>query len=81
MTLGVIPDELAARFWWKEEWRILPVIEVHDQHAACRGSLPSEDAAPVLLFSLVVSGQLELRRIDGWRKIGSVLSQHTAVAA
>jgi hypothetical protein len=28
----------------------------------------------VLLFRLVVSGQIELRRIDGWRKIAAVLS-------
>ena len=34
-----------------------------------RGSLPSEDAAVVLLFSLVASGQIRLRRIDGWQKI------------
>jgi len=37
-------------------------------------------AAEVLLFSLVVSGQIKLRRIDGWRKIGSVLSQDSAAA-
>jgi transposase-like protein len=46
-----------------------------------QGSLPSEDAAVVLLFGLVASGQIKLRRIDGWRKIAAVLSQHTAVAA
>ncbi len=46
-----------------------------------QGSLPSEDAAVVLLFSLVASGQIQLRRIDGWRKIAEVLSQHTPVAA
>jgi len=46
-----------------------------------QGSLPTEDAALVLLFSLVLSGQIKLRRIDGWRKIAAVLSQHTAVAA
>ena len=44
-----------------------------------QGSLPSEDAALVQLFSLVASGQIGLRRIDGWRKIGAVLS--TPVAA
>ena len=32
-----------------------------------QGALPSEDAALVLLFSLVASGQIKLRRIDGWR--------------
>jgi len=43
--------------------------------------LPGEDAALVLLFSLVTSGQIKLRRIDGWRKIAAVLNQRTAVAA
>ncbi len=46
-----------------------------------QGSLPTEDAALALLFSLVASGQIRLRRIDGWRKIAAVLSRHTAVAA
>ena len=33
---------------------------------ACnQGSLPSEGAALTLLFGLVVSGQIKLRRIDG----------------
>ena len=56
-------------------------------HGECRrrvktqGSLPSEDAALVLLFSLVASGQNKLRRIDGWRKIATVLSQRAAGAA
>ena len=46
-----------------------------------QGSLPSEDAALVLLFSLVVSGQIKLRRIDGWQRIAAVLRQRTQVAA
>jgi hypothetical protein len=46
-----------------------------------QSSLPTEDAALVLLFSLVASGQIKLRKIDGWRKIAAMLSQHTAVAA
>ena len=46
-----------------------------------QGSLPTEDAALVLLFSLVASGQIKLRKIDGWQKIGAVLNQHTALAA
>ena len=50
-------------------------------NAGTQDSLPSEDAALVLLFSLVVSGQIKLRRIDGWRKIAAVLSHHTAAVA
>jgi hypothetical protein len=34
-----------------------------------------------LLFSLVASGQIKLRRIDGWRKIAAVLSQQHSVAS
>ena len=40
-----------------------------------QGSLPTEDAALVLLFSLVASGQIKLRRIDGGRKIATLLGQ------
>jgi len=45
-----------------------------------QGSLPSEDAALTLLFGLGVSGQIKLRRIDGWRKIAAVLNQHSVAA-
>jgi len=82
-------DELLTFFRFpKGQWKTLrttSVIErLHEEfrrRVKTQGSLPSEDAAVVLLFSLVASGQIKLRRIDGWRKIAAVLSQHTAVAA
>jgi hypothetical protein len=40
--------------------------------------LPSEEAAIVLLFGLVASGQIKLRRINGWRRIATVLGRPTA---
>ena len=46
-----------------------------------QGTLPTEDAALVLLFSLVASGQIRLRKVDGWRKIAAVIRQHTRIAA
>jgi transposase-like protein len=70
----------------KSQWKALRstnVVErLHEEfrrRGKTQGSLPSEDAAVVLLFSLVASGQIKLRRIDGWRKISAVLSQHTPV--
>ena len=48
------------------------------RHVKTQGSLPSEDAALVLLFSLVASGPIKLRRIDGWQKIGSMLDAQPA---
>jgi len=72
----------------KTQWKTLrttnTIERLHEEfrrRVKTQGSLPSEDAAVVLLFSLVASGQIKLRRIDGWRNIPAVLSQHTAVAA
>jgi putative transposase len=82
-------DELLTFFTFpKTQWKALRstnVIErLHEEfrrRVKTQGSLPSEDAALILLFSLVASGQIKLRRIDDWRKIAAMLSQHTAVAA
>ena len=71
----------------KAHWKTLRITNTIERlHGEFRrrvqtqGSLPTEDAALVLLFSLVASGQIKLHRIDGWRKIASVLGQPTAVA-
>ena len=82
-------DELLAFFRFpKAQWKTLrttnTIERLHEEfrrRVKTQGSLPSEDAAVVLLFSLVASGQIKLRRIDGWRKIAAVLSPHTSVAA
>ena len=82
-------EELLTFFRFpKAQWKTLRTTNVierlHEEfrrRVKTQGSLPTEDAALVLLFSLVVSGQIKLRRIDGWRKIATMLSQHTAVAA
>lgn len=82
-------DELLTVFSFpKAPWKTLRTTKTierfHEEfrrRVKTQGSLPTEDAALVLLFSLVASGQIKLRRIDGWRKIAAVLSQHTAVAA
>jgi putative transposase len=82
-------DELLTFFRFpKGQWKTLRTTNVierlHEEfrrRVKTQGSLPSEDAAVVLLFSLVASGQIKLRRIDGWRKIAAVVSQRSAVAA
>jgi transposase-like protein len=81
-------DELLTFFHFpKTQWKTLRTTNVIERlHEEFRrrvktpGSLPTEDAALILLFSLVASGQIKLRRIDGWRKIAGVISQHTGVA-
>ena len=72
----------------KTQWKTLrttnTIERLHEEfrrRVKTQGSLPSEDAALVLLFSLVASGQIKLRKIDGWRKIAVMLSEHRSVAA
>ena len=82
-------DELLTFFGFpKAQWKALRSTNVIERlHGEFRrrvktqGSLPSEQAALVLLLSLVASGQIRLRRIDGWKKIAAILRQHTLVAA
>ena len=82
-------DELLTFFRFpRAQWKTLRTTNTIERlHVEFRrrvktqGSLPTEDAALALLFSLVASGQIKLRRIDGWRKIAAVLSQHTREAA
>lgn len=72
----------------KAQWKTLRTTNVIERlneefrrRVKTQGSLPTEDAALILLFGLVASGQIKLRRIDGWRKIAAVLSKQTTVAA
>lgn len=88
MSLREGADELLTFFTFpKARWNTLHttntierLYEEPRRRVKTQGSLPSEDAAPVLLFSLVASGRIKLRRIDGSRKICTVLSHHTAAA-
>jgi transposase-like protein len=72
----------------KAQWKTLRTTNVierlHEEfrrRVKTQSSLPTEDAALVLLFSLVASGQIRLRRIDGWRKLPEVLRQRMRPAA
>lgn len=37
-----------------------------------QGSLPSAQAAELLLFGLIISGQIRMRRIDGWKDVKQI---------
>jgi transposase-like protein len=82
-------EELLTFFAFpKAQWKTLRTTNVIERlHSEFRrrvktqGSLPTEDAALVLLFGLVASGQIRLRRVDGWRYIPTVLSQRGRSAA
>jgi transposase-like protein len=82
-------EELLTFFQFpKRQWKTLRTTNVIERlneefrrRVKTQGSLPTEDAALVLLFGLVVSGQIRLRRLDGWRQIPSVLRERRRAAA
>ena len=72
----------------KAQWKTLKTTNVIDRlheefrrRVKTQGSLPTEDAALVLLFGIVASGQIRLRRLDGWRQIPALLREHRRPAA
>ena len=74
-------EELLTFFQFpKRQWKTLRTTNVIERlneefrrRVKTQGALPTEDAALVLLFGLVVSGQIRLRRLDGWRQIPATL--------
>lgn len=82
-------EELLTFFRFpKAQWKTLRTTNVierlHEEfrrRVKTQGALPTEDAALVLLFGLVASGQVRLRKIDGWRKLAAVLRDRMRAAA
>ena len=72
----------------KAQWKTLRTTNVIERlneefrrRVKTQGALPTEDAAVILLFSLVVSGQITLRKIDGHAAMAAVISKRLRPAA
>jgi transposase-like protein len=82
-------EELLTFFQFPQrQWKTLRTTNVIERlneefrrRVKTQGALPTEDAALVLLFGLVVSGQIRLRRLDGWRQIPALLRARRERAA
>jgi putative transposase len=82
-------EELLTFFQFpKRQWKTLRTTNVIERlneefrrRVKTQGALPTEDAALVLLVGLVVSGQIRLRRLDGWRQIPAMLRDPRRAAA
>lgn len=46
-----------------------------------QGALPTAQAAELLLFGLITSGQIRMRRIDGWRDLAPDAAEDAPRAA
>jgi putative transposase len=82
------PELLTFLTFPKAQWKTLRTTNVierlNEEFRRCvktQSSLPTEDAALILLFGLVVSGQIRLRKIDGHEKMAAVISKRLRPAA
>ena len=82
-------DELFTMYRFpKQQWKNIRTTNVIERlngefrrRVKTQGSLPSEDAALMLLFGLIATGQIKLRKIDGYKKLAAVISEQTRRAA
>ena len=82
-------DELFTMYRFpKQQWKNIRTTNVIERlngefrrRVKTQGSLPSEDAALVLLFGLIATGQIKLRKIDGYKKLAGVISEQMRRAA
>lgn len=82
-------DELLTVFDFpREQWKTLRTTNVIERlngefrrRVKTQGSLPGEDAALLLLYSLVATGQITLRKLDGYEKIAAVIRARVTPAA
>ena len=69
----------------KNQWKSLRTTNVIERlngefrrRVKTQGSLPDAQAAERLLFGLLVSGQIHMRRIDGWRELNRISMSEAA---
>jgi len=88
-SLAEAGDELFTMYRFpKQHWKNIRTTNAIERlngefrrRVKTQGSLPSEDSALVLLYGLVATGQIRLRKIDGFRKLAGVISAQARNAA
>ena len=72
----------------RQQWKTIRTTNVIERingelrrRVKTQASLPSEDSALILLFSLVATGQIKLRKLDGYRHLAGVINAELRNAA
>jgi transposase-like protein len=72
----------------KAQWKTLRTTNVIERlneefrrRVKTQGALPTEDSALILLFGLVATGQITLRKLDGYQQLAAVIRQRMRPAA
>jgi transposase-like protein len=72
----------------KTQWKTLRTTNVIERlneefrrRVKTQGALPTEDSALILLFGLVATGQITLRKLDGYKQLAAIISERMRPAA
>ena len=82
-------DELLTHYAFpKSQWKCLRTTNCIERlngelrrRIKTQSSLPSESSVLLLFFGIIDSGQMHMRRIDGWRDIPKAIREHATVQA
>ena len=88
-SLNEAGDDLLTFYSFpKEQWKTIRTTNVIERlngefrrRVKTQGSFPTVDCAVVLLYSLVASGQINLRRLDGYGKMVDVIAHEEEAVA
>jgi transposase-like protein len=88
-SLAEAGDELFTMYRFpKQQWKNIRTTNVIERlngefrrRVKTQGSPPSEESALVLLYGLLATGQIRLRKIDGFKKLAGVISAQLRNAA
>ena len=88
-SLAEAGDELFRMYRFpKQHWKNIRTTNAIERlngefrrRVKTQGSLPSEDSALILLFNLVATGQIKLRKLDGYKKLAGVINAQLRKAA
>jgi len=82
------PELLTFFSFPKTQWKTLRTTNVIERlneefrrRVKTQGALPTEDSALILLFGLVATGQITLRKLDGYKQLAAVIRQRMRPAA
>jgi transposase-like protein len=85
-ALASDPFELLTFFSFpKAQWKTLRTTNVIERlneefrrRVKTQGALPTEDSALILLFGLIATGQITLRKLDGYKQLAAVIRMQPA---
>ena len=77
-------SSLPSRAWSKSQWKsartanaIERLNEEFKRRIKTQTVLPGPETVPMLLWALLASGQIQMRKVDGWETLDQLIADET----